>query len=76
VIGTLRVSRNKRSFWRKFLLWIGFLKKRPLPKSESDLFLKQVTNFNEWIEHIKKIDSGAYQELIDLGKEPRRRERR
>jgi len=63
---------SKRSLWRKFLLWMGLktgliqVKQEPLTDSR----LKEIKDFDEWLSYIKEIDPQAFQELVDLGKEP------
>jgi hypothetical protein len=70
MVRTLKVKGNKRGFWRKVLLRIGFFQRKPLPKRESDPRLNEIKSFDEWLAYIKEKDPAAYDELINLGKTP------
>lgn len=56
MIRRLRFKRSKRSFLQRFLVWVAVLKRKPLPKIESDPRLKEIKTFDEWLSYIKEKD--------------------
>ncbi len=67
-----------KSLLAKVGLKIGLIQRTPCnqtPERKVDQRLKDIRNFDEWLSYIKETDPQAFQELIDLGREPIKRSR-
>jgi hypothetical protein len=71
----LKAKASRTSLWRKLFVWTSILREEKPVDDPDDLFLKNVRNFDEWLAYVKEKDPRAYQELIDLSKEPMTRRR-